>query len=411
MAIAQTGISISKGKKGDMAASKKYMEMAKDNFAHSVLGLTYLTAASALVNAGLTRSSNDEETSKKERAGESVYGKQNQFDIGKAMGGESFWVDNKFLGLFGTMLDVKSKQRDDALKNKQATGEEIKNESWINDFSERVGYAGIAQLNNLVFNNGSKMVSAINGGDAPFRNWVTQTTNGLSNMFTGGTYSAFSKAILPEQTQAKGESTIDDIINSQKQKNVLLRLAIEKFGGNGMPPSKISIWGEPIKNDRSISGVLGSMLGWEKDKRDVFGAIIYDDYRRSGNPDFFPMPEDYKFSVNGKQVQLTPMQKQDLDVLVGQARKTLASALVYDMTADMDGKYIRYSEMSEAQKLFALKIAYDKAKRIGYKKFTEKYIQFQMPEKTDAEIEREQQDKENKANIGEQLEELLPENN
>ncbi len=391
LSISQTAQSLAKAKKGDMAGSKKYFEMAKDNFAHSVLGLTYLSAAAFLVNAGLTRSSNDEDTKVKERAGESTYGKQNQFNMGKAMGGEDFWVDNKFLGLFGTMLDVKSKQKDEALKKKLNTGEEG-DMSWVDDFSERIGYGGIAQLNNLVFNNGSKVVSAISGGDAPFRMWMNQTTNGLSSLFTGGTYTSFSKAILPEQVAVKGDGIVSEIINSQKQRNVLLRLGIDMFGGNGTPPSKISIWGEPIKNDRSVSGILGNMLGWEKGSNDVFGAIIYDDYRRTGNAKFFPMPEDAKFSVGGKQVELNKEQKKDLDILVGQARKTFVKAIVYDLSVQYGDK--KYSEITDdKEKIEFLNTAYDAAKKIGYNKFIEKYPQFDKVEKTEDEVMNEKETK------------------
>lgn len=401
LSISQMSQSLYKAKKGDAAGAKKYFEMSKDNFAHSVLGLTYLSAASALVAAGLTRSSNDEKVSVKERTGESTYGKQNQFNMGKAMGGDDFWVDNKFLGLFGTMLDVKSKQKDEALKKGENISEE-NDMSWVDDFSERIGYGGISQLNNLIFNNGSKVVSAISGGDTPFRMWMTQTTNGLSSLFTGGTYTSFSKAILPEQVSVKGGGVVSEIINSQKQRNVLLRLGIDLFGGNGTPPSKISIWGEPIKNDRSVSGVLGNMLGWEKDSKDVFGAIIYDDYRRTGNVKFFPMPEDAKFSVNGKQVELNKEQKIDLDILVGQARKTFVKAIVYDMTTRYGGK--TYSQIEDdKEKVEFLNVAYDAAKKIGYKKFIEKYPQFDKIEKTEEEIGKEKETKNKNKNLSNEL--------
>lgn len=155
------------------------------------------------------------------------------------------------------------------------------------------------------------------------------------------------------------------------------------FGGNGTPPSKISIWGEPIKNDRSVSGVLGNMLGWEKGSKDVFGAIIYDDFRRTGNVKFFPMPEDAKFSVNGKQVELNLEQKQNLDILVGQARTTLVKAVVYDMTTQY-GQEV-YSELNDDEKIEALNGAYEVAKEIGYSKFIEKYPQFKKVRKTEKE--------------------------
>ena len=173
------------------------------------------------------------------------------------------------------------------------------------------------------------------------------------------------------------------------------------FGGNGTPKSKISIWGESIKNDRSVTGVLGNMLGWEKGSQDIFGAIIYDDYRRTGNVNFFPMPDDDKFLVNGEQVKLNKEQKFDLDVFVGQARKTFAKAIVYDMTKKYGEKV--YSDLDDNEKIEALQTSYELAKEIGYANFIKKYPQFEKVKKTEEKSSKEMEKKYKKQELENEL--------
>jgi hypothetical protein len=198
--------------------------------------------------------------------------------------------------------------------------------------------------------------------------------NTLSNVFTGATYVALSKALLPEQVRVNGDGVVNDILNNQKQRNVLFRLATDALGGKGNPPSKVSIWGEPIKNDRSVTGIMGAMLGWEKDSKDIFGAILYDDYRRTGDAKFFPTTEDNKLSVNGKQITISREEQDRLNTLVGQARKTLVRAFVYDQVTQFDGK--PYSQLSDDQKIKALKNIYDLGKEVGYTQFKQEKPQY-----------------------------------
>lgn len=373
VAFGQSAIQYAKAfssiKKGDSAAAKRYLSRANDNFAHGTLGLTMRLAAQSLVAAGYTRSSNDEDAKRREREGERIYGKQNQLNFGKMMGGNDFWVDFKYFGPFGVVLNTQSKMSD---KDRKEQAKE--NDSYVSDLYDRVNYSGFEQLNNLVFNNGSKLVDAMRGGEKPFQDWTVNSMNTISNIFTGATYVALSKALLPEQVRVNGDGVVQDIINNQKQRNILLRLAVEATGGKGNPPSKISIWGEPIKNDRSITGILGNMLGWEKGSQDIFGAILYNDYKRTGDAKFFPTTEDNKFSVGGKQITLQKDEQDRLNVLVGQARKTLVRAFVYDQVNQYDGKV--YSQLSDDKKIEALKNVYDLGKQIAYSQFKQEFPQY-----------------------------------
>ena len=144
------------------------------------------------------------------------------------------------------------------------------------------------------------------------------------------------------------------------------------------------MWGEPIKNDRSITGVMGNMLGFEKGNENKFGAILYEDQRRTADNRFFPPLVDKKMKVNGKDVELTPQEKQDLDIFVGQARKAIIAPFVYDK-AEIPGFDQRYSQMDDATKIQALDKLYKMGKEAGVTKFKDKYKQYQ-----DAEINFEQ---------------------
>ena len=189
---------------------------------------------------------------------------------------------------------------------------------------------------------------------------------------------------------------MNQIINNQKQRNIFVTWA------KGYPPSKVSIWGEPIKQDKSISGVIGTMLGFEKGSADKFGAVLYNEQRRTGINEFFPSVEDKKIKVNGKDVKITAEEKRDLDAFIGQARKPLVSSFINDKSiytvflkngeevADFTysdltkGKNILGQTISQAEadrvKLAALSVIYENGKKAGFSKFKEKYKQYQDAE-------------------------------
>ncbi len=364
---------ISERKAGNDATANRYFSRAKDNIAHGIVGLGINLAAASLVANGFVRAENDEDTKKREREGERTFGKQNQLNLGRLMGGNDYWVDLKWLGPLGVVLNVKARMNDDKLK-KQWEGDN-EQETFMQNFTDRLEYSGVAALNNLVFEQGANMVNALKGGDNAVKYWTVNTMNTVGNIFTGATYTALSKALLPEQARLKGENTIEEIINNQKQRNVLLREGLNLYKqGSGNPPSRISIWGEPIKNDRSVTGVLSNMLGFEKGNGEIFGAILYEDAKRTGSNKFFPTVEDNKIEVNGEQVKLNQNEKDDLDKFIGNARKTLIKGLVYDQVYQYGNK--KYSEMNDKQKEYVVDLTYKNAKKIGLNQFVEVYPKY-----------------------------------
>lgn len=374
----QLAIAAYYSKKGNVKEARAYYERGKDSFATGILGLGVAVAASSLISAGLVRSSNDEDNKIRETTGERAYGKQNQLNFGKLIGSGDYYIDLKWFGALGSMLNTKAKISEAQLQKKLKVDNTPSNE-----FVDNLGYSSTSAMNGLVFDQGAKIVDAIKKGNAG-ASWLASQANTLESMIFGATFTAISKAALPEEVRSKGDGVIDEINNNMKARNIFYRWAA------GYPPSRISIWGEPIKKDNSVGGMLGTMFGFQKGSSDLFGAILYDDMKRTGDARFFPMPEDNKITVNEKEVEITQKEKDELDTYVGQYRKALVSSFVYDMGQidDQDLKFPifgqkeggnkslmkkKYSELNDEQKIEALDLIYKRAKEAGLNQFLSKH--------------------------------------
>ena len=91
------------------------------------------------------------------------------------------------------------------------------------------------------------------------------------------------------------------------------------------------------------------MFKIEKGSTDKFGLILYDDFQRTGNIKFLPPYEDAKITHKGKQVDLNAEQKRDLDIFVGQARKSIVAPFLSD-AAKLEGFDNYYSKLSDSEK-------------------------------------------------------------
>ena len=358
--------------KGNVVGAKKYENKSKDSMATAVWGMVISAAAISLASQGLVRTKSSDKDTQRETAGESFFGKDNELNIGKMTGAGDFWVDLSWFPGVGAILDTQARIIEDN-KAKALKGEKIDEYFLGYDILSTLEYSFSSSLNTLVLDQGARVVNAIRSGEKAAQNWSVNTLNTVSNIFTGGTFSTLSKAMLPEKPSTKADTMLERIKNEQKTRNALIRL----FAGR--PPSKISMWGEPMINNNSISGVIGSFLGYEAGSNNKFGAILYEDAQRTGNDKFFPAPEDYKIKVNGKDQKLTEEQKSKLDTYIGQARKNYASPYVYDM-AQLPEYNAKYSDLSDQDKIDALDVIYSMGKDAGFAKFKEEYKQFQDAE-------------------------------
>jgi hypothetical protein len=375
-------------KEGDNAKAKEYYEKSKDSAAMAMLGYGIGIAATTLVSQGYVRSSNEQDQKKRETEGERVFGKQNEFNLGRLMGGGDYWVNLDWFGPVGAMLNTKSRIQD-TRKQAELAGkpEDLK---WYSDLVDNFSESSVQALNQLVFDQGARTIDAMKNGQGAVKLWTLNTMNTLSNVITGGTYAAMSKAMLPVEPRLRGDKFTEELLNNQKQRNVLLRLFA------GQPPSRVSIWGDPIKKDNSITGVMGNMLGFEKNSKDQFGSIIYGDFVRTQDPKFFPVMEDTKITVDNKPVEISQKERDDLNTFIGQARKNLVAPFVYDLaklqedkttypTIDLEKGIIekKYSDLDDENKVKALNVIYEQGRELGYKHFIEKYPKYAAAQMTE----------------------------
>lgn len=368
-------------KRGDYAKSREYQEKAKDSLSHAIVGYGLGLVAAQLVAAGLVRPANDKETKEKESVGEAVFGRQNQLNVGALSGNDDFWVDLTWFGPIGAILEAKA----EVAQDKKQMEREGKEQSEVMDIIDEMGYSAKAAMNQLVFDQGARIMDAIQkGGPAAKQYFINNVVNNITNIATGATYVAASKAMLPYKVQLSGETLWQEIVNNQQQRNVLLRVAMNLYKeDSGYPPAKISIFdGEPIKNDNSVLGATGSMMGMEKGNSDKFGAIIFNDFQRTGNLDFFPPAVPRELTVNDEKIKLTPSERKDLTIAIGKANYNNISPFVNDM-AMLEGYNKRYTQLTDEEKAKALKFLYNMASDEGLEQFKKDYPKFQ-----DAEIDK-----------------------
>jgi hypothetical protein len=310
------------------------------------------------------------------------------------MGGDDYWIDLSWFGPIGTTMGVQAKIQEQN-RRKVLKGETV-DTSWAGDFQDRFTVAQMESLNQLVYDQAGRTIGAVKGGADGLKLWAMNSMNTGMNMITGATYTQMSKAMLPLVPRLKAEGVMEEFKNNQQQRNILYRMY------SGMPPAKISIWGEPIKQDNSFWGVVGNMLGFQESDAHQFGAILYYDAQRTGDIRFFPTPVTDKVTVDGVEIKLTQDQKDELTKYIGQARKTLVDAFVYDCAFPYEvpvkgqpAKKMLYNDkdMKDADKIHALEMIYDYGKRIGFAQFQKEHKEFApaelTPEQLGTQIKRE----------------------
>ena len=388
-------------KKGDFANARKYYELSKYSLATAVVGYGVAAAAQYLFTNNLVRTSNDKDTKVREALGEKVYGKQNQINVGKLLGGQDFYIDMGWYGPLGFAVDnqVKNEQQhiEDALKGK------------TNKYNERLGNffgkatesftTGAADaLNSTIFDQGSKTIKAISGDENDVKQFLVSSANTFGNVFTGATFTTISKAMLPYYPRLRGDGAMEEIKNNYTYRNALVRWAA------GQPPARISIWGEPMKQDNSLKGIINNFLGFEEGDRTKFGAILFDDYEKSQDQRFFPPQEDNKLTVNGKEIEMPQSDKDKLEIEIGKVRKNFVNAFVYDSAVlpkvpeferDEQGVLTsktneekKYTEMTLEQKAEALSTIWEISKQIGYEEFKKKNPKYAEARLTSEEIKK-----------------------
>ena len=368
--------------KGNFVEANRLRKQSNESFALSVIGYGFAVAAMSLYQKGLVRPSNDDEDKAKETAAESFFGSDNKLNLGKFLGGDDYWVDLTWFPALGAVIDTQA----NLLEDKKKRGEDVSQADYnfLDDLLPNLKYSSIASLNSLVFDNGARILDGIRKGGNYAESLLVDMVDRATGTVFGSTFQRVSSLALPSKIERKADNIYERISNSVKEKNAIVRMFTDA------PKSKISIWGEPIKQDNSPFGILRAMFKIEKGNKEKFGLILYDDFSRTGNVNFLPPYEDAKITHKGKQIELNATQKRDLDIFVGQARKSLIAPYVSD-AAIIKGFKNYYSKLPDNEKVEALSVLYKSAKEIGYNKFKEKYTQF-----ADAKIDFKEQVKEAK---------------
>lgn len=353
-------------KNGNASKAREYEEKAKDAFTHAAVGYGIAYAAAWLVANGFIRPANDRDTKEKESLGESVFGRQNQLNWGALHGGEDYWIDLTWFGPLGAIAETKAEMAQDK-KQRALKGEP--EQSWGMDLIDEMTYSAKASMNQLVFDQGARVMDAFQkGGSAAKSYFINNIYNNAVGTITGSEMVQLSRNMLPYKAQLTGETAWEEIVNNTKQRQFLVRVAMNLYKeDSGNPPAKISIFdGEPIKNDNSVLGVAGSMMGMESGSEDKFGAIIFNDFQRTGNVDFFPPSIPKQIKVDDTEIKLTPSERRDLTIAIGKANYNYLSPFINDMASSLYG---RYSKLTDAQKVVVLKDYYQQAVQDGLEQF------------------------------------------
>jgi hypothetical protein len=178
-----------------------------------------------------------------------------------------------------------------------------------------------------------------------------------------------SRQQLPYVPQYKADSFLEELKNDALTRSSWLRKLTNEY-----PPSKISIWGEPLKRP---DNTMMRMFGVSKTDKDAFAYPIYQDVKRTGDISFFPpavMPNLNDKKLNVKQLNV-------LETYVGQSRKGYVAPYIND-AATIPGFSKKYSQLDDEQKKMALEYLYTLGRIDGVTKFINENPEFKKAEPT-----------------------------
>lgn len=366
--------------KGDNSSALQLRE-ARYWFAHAVVGIALRAAIIPLVKAGIYTSSNTGDDTKKEREGEAFYGQQGALNITKLAvllrGGDpskvrgGLTVQNRWFGQWGVVGNTIAKKFDDM------TPEQRKEQGgfWDAAFGG-LEKDGLGELQNGVFSNTSALLSAFDSkGSFGFNNYMRNTIGFMENTVHPAMFAQVSRQQLPYYTTSKADNFLQQIKN-----DVLTRSGwIRKLTGQ-YPPSKISIWGEPLMRKDNVAMRL---FGISNEDKDNFAYPIYQDAKETGDIGFFP--PSVSPILNG--FKLNTQQQNLLETYIGQARKSFLAPYINDM-ATIDGFDKQYSQIEDKEmRKKVVGYLYELGRMQGVNKFLEDYPQFKKPDQTDLEQE------------------------
>jgi len=362
------------GAKAFKTKSPLDIQQSKKWFAHGVTGLATMAIAGALAKEGIISPSNDDDTTKKERQGERTYEQQNSVDVNKLraylQGKDPNEVENglnvdlKWFGNVGQVMNFQAKKLEDMTPEQKENGL---------DFSESIfqnmAPSALDLVQNGVFSNTSSLLTALGKGGQFADSYLLNLMNMATNIVHPAMFAQMSRAQLPYYTKQKADTFYEEV-----KSNMLARSSILRNITGQNPKASVGAWGDRL--DRP-DNVMLKLFGISKNNKDNFAQPLYEDYKKTGNTKFLPpavMPR-----VNGQ--ALTVKESEQLETLVGQARKNMVAPYVNDM-ATLAGFKGRYSKLNEEDKLSALEILYEEGFNVGRDRFIALYPKYAKEEKS-----------------------------
>ena len=193
----------------------------------------------------------------------------------------------------------------------------------------------------------------------------------FTNIVHPAALAQISRAQIPNYTTQKADTFLKELENAMLTRSSFIRELTGKY-----PPSKISIWGEPIQKQ---GGTVQKLFNITRVNKDMFARPLYDDAKKYNDINFFPPA--VTSSLNGK--QLTVDQTRTLQEFVGAARKARISPYIND-SAKLEGYNVLYSDLKNPEdKKKVLNYLYEKGRVDGINKFYNQYKDLKPKEKTE----------------------------
>ena len=361
-------------KAGEKNKAKLALRESRYWLAHSITGIAMKAVVIALVKAAVYNAGSDEEESKREREGKAFYEGQGTINIDKlnaVLSGQDptqvttgLLIPNRWFGQWGTVGNAIAR------KYENMTPEQRKTEADYYDFMlGELSTDVLQELEQGVFANTSSLLSYLNTGN-PNR-YLVNTLNMFTNIVHPAALAQISRVKIPNYTTQKADTFLKELENSMLTRSSFIRELTGKY-----PPSKISIWGEPIQKQ---GGTIQKLFNITRVNKDMFARPLYDDAKKYNDINFFPPA--VTSSLNGK--QLTVDQTRVLQEFVGAARKARIAPYVND-SAKIEGYNVLYSELKDPEdKKKVLNYLYEIGRLDGLNKFYNQYKDLKPKEKPD----------------------------
>jgi hypothetical protein len=340
---------------GDNVKADMQVREARYWAGHAAVGIALQMVLIPLIKSGTITAGADDDDTKKEREGERTYEQQGTIEIGGVK------VPLKFLGHVGMLANSMAKDYEQMTPEQQENRDLLMQnlfEFWDKD--------DLKELQNGIFSNSAGLLGALGEGDGNADRFLLNQINMYANLVQPAALAQISRAQMPYYTTRKADDFAKELDISMQERSSLYRKLSGKY-----PPTKINIWGEPMKKDDSF---WFRMLGFTKKNKDIFAQPIYEDAKRYNDPNFFPPAVSDKFTLGGKVIELNTDQQRDLEVFIGKARRLVAEPFINGASTIRGEKYTEMTgDNAKEIKLAALKQIYSGGRTLGLMNFLNKY--------------------------------------